>query len=424
MKVLALSFYAPPQLTPQAIQIGRQLYHLDADVALLHSREAALGDTYDQYPDFFQRIRGLEVPNPGPRLKGLLFRAARRLSPTYDDCPDLLGRWRTVACRQAMEALPILPPDVIASFGMPMSDHLVALKIKRQTGLPWLAHFSDPWVDNPFYDRSWLSRRVNALMERQVIAAADQVIFTSERTLDLMMRKYPPAWRDKAAVLPHAWDMDHFSGSAPTIPARLPGVRHLIRYIGNCYGGRTPLPLFRALNLIERRNPALLVDVSFQFVGYIDASFHDAVELTRLRPGLVTFLGQVGYRESLLLAKDADALLVIDADSTQPSVFLPSKLIEYIGVRRPVWGITPPGTSADLIAEWADGSHASAPPADPEAVARMLEHGLISLAANAAARFGPEVVYQRFSPAAVSGALKEHLSRAISACCQACDECS
>ena len=92
--------------------------------------------------------------------------------------------------------------------------------------------------------------------------------------------------------------------------------------------------------------------------------------------------------------------LVIDAPSTEPSVFLPSKLVESIGARRPVWGISPPGTSADLITEWAGRDDACASPDDVEGVARMLCAGLDSLrnAHGGLDSTAPEQVRQRFSP--------------------------
>jgi hypothetical protein len=58
----------------------------------------------------------------------------------------------------------------------------------------------------------------------------------------------------------------------------------------------------------------------------------------------------VPYLESLRYISSADVLLLIDAPSDGPSVFLPSKLIDYLGSGNPVLGITPEtGTSADLI---------------------------------------------------------------------------
>ena len=55
---------------------------------------------------------------------------------------------------------------------------------------------------------------------------------------------------------------------------------------------------------------------------------------------------------------DADLLLVIDGPDDL-SVFLPSKLVEYLGAGTPIFGIVPPGTSARLLAR------VGAPVADP-----------------------------------------------------------
>lgn len=412
MKVFAVCYYAPPQLTPQSIQIGRQLYHLDADVTLLHGRDAQFANTYDQYPDFFQRITPLAVPDPGPFVKGLALRLWRRLAPIYGNIPDAFGPWRRKAYRPALAELERHQYDALVSFGMPMSDHLLAYRLKGRTGLPWLVHFSDPWTRNPFHHQGPVAAPINEWMEKRVMSAADQVLFTSQRTLDHVMRKYPPAWRDKAAVLPHAWDMEHFSGPAPQAAPLPPGTRHVIRHIGNCYGARSPGPLFEALARLQEREPHLLDGVCFEFAGYISPAMLDSAVYRSLRPGLVRVLGQVNYRSSLELARTASALLVIDAPSKQDSIFLPSKLIEYIGARRPVWGITPSGTSADLIAEWAGSRAALADPGDVEAIARMVAAGLAALDKHAGERV-PEEVLQRFSPARVSGALRGHIAQAI-----------
>ena len=414
MKLFAVCYYAPPKLTPQAIQIGRQLYHLDADVALLYGRDAQFGDNYDQYPDFFKRIRGLEVANPGPLLKGLALRAWRRLVPVYGNLPDAFGPWRRKALAPALAELKSGNYDAIVSFGMPMSDHLLAYELKRRTGLPWLVHFSDPWTRNPFHQHGPFARRVNESMERKVIEAADQVLFTSQLTLELVMAQYPDSWRAKCAVLPHAWDMDNFAGPAKEPKPRPAGVPHIVRHIGACYGARSPVPLFAALARIHERTPQILDGVCFEFVGYVAPAAMESDAYKSLPPGLVELRGQVGYRESLDLAQSASALLVIDAPSEQPSVFLPSKLVEYIGAGRPVWGITPPGTASNLIAEWAGGAHACAAPGDIEAIARMLMAGLKNLTSlERGATGGPEQVQQRFAPARVAGALRQHLQAAI-----------
>ena len=417
MNLLAVSCYAPPQLSPQAIQIGRLLYHLDASVTLLHGRDAHCPDTYDQYPDFFRRLSALAVADPGPVFTGRWHRAAVRALPLYGACPDLLGPWRRAAVRCALAHIALHRPDVLASFGMPMSDHLLALDLKRRTGLPWLAHFSDPWADNPFHRTSPLEHQVNRAMEWRVIAHADQVLFTSERTLNLVMRKYPAAWRCRAAVLPHSWDRAHFS--RPLAPrSTAPQGRHVVRHLGACYGARSPQPLFAALAGLAATRPRLLDNVTFELIGPVAPALLDSPARKSLPAGVLSRRAQLGYREALQLAGEASALLLIEAPSASDSVFLPSKLIDYIGARRPVWGITPPGTAADVIAEWSGGSHTCADPADTATLAGMLAAAIEGLDCQPEC-YGPDHVALRYAASRVADRFKQYLRHAISRCCRA-----
>ncbi|MBA7489517.1 hypothetical protein ES702_00051 [subsurface metagenome] len=65
---------------------------------------------------------------------------------------------------------------------------------------------------------------------------------------------------------------------------------------------------------------------------------------------IVSSVGSVPYLESLEYILNADVLLLIDAPSEGSSVFLPCKLVEYIGSGNLILGITPlQGASANLI---------------------------------------------------------------------------
>jgi glycosyltransferase involved in cell wall biosynthesis len=68
---------------------------------------------------------------------------------------------------------------------------------------------------------------------------------------------------------------------------------------------------------------------------------------------IVRFTGRVSPDQARDRASLADVLLVIDAPSgAEPSMFLPSKLIDYLPLRRPILAITPRrGPVADVISE-------------------------------------------------------------------------
>lgn len=268
----------------------------------------------------------------------------RRLWNRRNLVPDRYGSWRKDVIRTVLAKIESgqWDPDAIVTFAQPFSDHLIGLELKRRLGLPWLAHFSDPWADNPFtpYDRQTLA--LNLELERRVAENADLLAFTSAETIDLFCRKYPEMVRQKARVLPQCFDVKRFSSDGRPTTDRL-----RIRYLGNFYGGRTPRPLISGLTKIYERDPDSLRGVSFELIGAGDLD--EVAALTRELPnGLVSARSSVDYSESLCLMTEADGLMVIDAPSDL-SVFLPSKLIDYIGSGRPIFGLTPKGTAADLI---------------------------------------------------------------------------
>ena len=131
-----------------------------------------------------------------------------------------------------------------------------------------------------------------------------------------------------------------------------------MRYLGNFYGHRSPVPLFRALRTILLDEPALLAGVRVELVGQMPRRMREHGTLRALPDGLVRLIDTVPYSRSLQLMSDADLLLVIDGPDDL-SVFLPSKLVEYLGAGTPIFGIVPPGTSARLLAR------VGAPVADP-----------------------------------------------------------
>ena len=408
MRLLAVSYMLPPMLYPQAIQIGRLLAHVDAEIGAVSGRTVGGGKGLDCYADLDRKFAfHLDVPHQ-PRLRGLPFHFARRFLPLYARIPDEYRPWVPVAERVAIAKLAEtgFEPDVLVTFGEPMSDHLLGLRLKRRLGLPWVAHFSDPWVDNPFRAGDVLANRINRRCERDTIAAADRVIFTSRETLDLVMSKYPSSWRSKTDVLPHSFDPALY----PAEPIRRD--RIVIRHLGNFYGARTPYPLMRALRTLWDRDRASLDGVDVELVGRVQTGMRWHPAYRALPEGLVKVRGTVPYSESLRLMSEADLLLVMDAPADL-SVFLPSKLIDYLGSGTAVMGIVPPGTSASLLKRLG-GSVAD--PRRPEEVVTALRSAI-----DAARRervtgrgrpWGVPAVRQEFQPERTAAAFLDILRRA------------
>lgn len=283
--------------------------------------------------------------------------------------------------------------DVVITWSQWHCVHLVGFELKRRfPGLPWIAHFSDPWSENPF--TPGLMRGYDRHLEAKVYRAADILSFTSRETVDLTFRDRYAPYRAKATDLPHAFE-----------PALYPDVSSpaagplILRSLGNFYGPRSPEPLFRALALLRERDPVLFGKIRVELIGSIPDEFRRGSRACQgLPPGVVHVLSPVDYRTSLGLMRSADVLLNIDAPFAH-SVFLPSKLVDYIGAERPIVGITPPGTASRVIGAlggWV------ADPTDPEGIASVLARALTYVEYNRGVSWGAPEIRRSYAASTVA----------------------
>ena len=401
MRLIFLSWAFAPMPFPRAVQVERLARAVSTWPLEVVCAATVAGAPHPPFP--VHRIADPARPSPG----GLLSRVRAALA-----VPDRQRGWANLAMHRIARDLKPGPDDVLVTFGQPMSDHLAGLALKRQFGCRWIAHFSDPWADNPFALPLPFVRWRNRRLERRVIKAADHVLMTSDETIDLVMRKYPVAWRGKTSVLPHAFDRSLYP------PRRAATGPIVLRYLGSLYGSRSPLPLLRG---VERLPPALAANLQIEFVGEAAPRFVAAAARLALPPGLVRFLPTIDYPSALAAMRAADLLVQIDAPA-ETSVFLASKLIDYVGARRPILGVTPAGTARKLI-EALSGWVAE--PSAPDRVAAAIEQAVAQLDRSRDADWGDETVRRRYDIATVAenfrivveqvggGASARHLAPAV-----------
>jgi glycosyltransferase involved in cell wall biosynthesis len=346
-RLLAVSWEMPPMYGPRATQVSRTLTQL----AILGWRPTAVclapqqggphrpGGSPIEAPPGVELVR---IPSPE---EWLLVRAAFRAAPALRRFPDATRVWVPRAARAVARAAASGEYGGLVSFAQPWSDHLVGLRACRRTGLPWVAHFSDPWADSPYATAR--QRSIWRRMEEEVIREATAVVFVAEETVELVMKKYPLEWQRKVFVVPHGFDRRPRRAVAPNPASQSRPMR--IVYTGRFYSGlRTPVPVLQALASLHSRS-SLTGTLEVQFVGpHAEEYERDAQALGVSE--LVRFSGRLPSADAAAAAAAADVLLVIDAPSTGPSPFLPSKLVDYLPFHKPILGVTPePGASARLL---------------------------------------------------------------------------
>ena len=286
------------------------------------------------------RVRSLEKTLPYRVL-----RKARRWLPSLFQ--PYKREWFRPA-RKALDALPLGGFDVVLSSSQPPVCHLLGHYVKTTAGVPWVAYFSDPWVDGPYrQDIPRKDRKYNEDWERKVVCSADVLVFPTEEMKSLVLRKYPQEILEKARTLDHCYVPAWFDLAAR--PAKAGAARRFV-HTGNFYGPRTVDHFLRAIAKCRDRLAGRMV---FDFFGDIGPSVLDS-PLWRSLNGFVKAHGQVDYLTSLAACRGADALVLIDApvDPGATSVFFPSKLAEYLGAGRPIIALTPnKGSSSRILRE-------------------------------------------------------------------------
>jgi glycosyltransferase involved in cell wall biosynthesis len=375
--LLIVSYCFPPQLAPESLLLLRrvkELARLGWHLTVLTSDPDATLERLDprlaeSLPPSLGVVRAGRALYPLFAIKVL---AKLILKPlTFLGLPEMQFPWYFFGLRAGRRLVQEKRFTAIYSHAFYHVSSLVALALKRLTGLPWLAYFSDPWVDNPYLRLAPLQRRMSGIIEAAIIREADAVVFVTRQTAEVVMRKYPQAWRKKVHVIPHGYEPDNCGNPNPT-PAPRPRLR--LVYTGMFYKGkRTPEGLFKALQLLGQTRP-LAEQLEVRLIGPFVPDYQGLAQSLGLDQ-VVSCSGPIPFTASLQEAAAADVLLVIEAPNN-PSLILPTKLVDALAFKKPILGLVPQdGPPADLLRQL--GCPLAAPD-DVEGIARALG-GLLDL---------------------------------------------
>jgi glycosyltransferase involved in cell wall biosynthesis len=288
----------------------------------------------------------------------------------------------------------------VITWSMYHSIHLLGLYAKKHfPHIPWVAHFSDPWTTNPFFKENFLITMINQAFEKRVFSQADILTFTSEETIHKALSKYPNSVRIKAKTIFHAYDEALYPKMRMRKSEKL-----VVRYLGAFYGDRNPDTFIQAIKIIASRSPEIIDQVKIEFIG----TSQNSVQFDSLASQYFSFQDPVDYLTSLKLMKSADLLLVIDAPY-ENSPFLPSKLVDYIGANKPIFGVTPRGTSQKLIEEI---GFLVANPTNSEDIANQFVKMITSIRSGSLKGI-PQAIRNRYSISAVGQQVSEILQKVI-----------
>lgn len=338
-KILLVSYSFPPIKTVESALIFNfvKYLHLFNWSATVLCAKKSVGELVDFSiaPNFPKNVTVFRTYSAGNIIIYIL-QKLKILSHTY----SRIG-WILSAVRAGKKILRKEKVDLIISRSTPIVSHFVALKLKSFSKLYWIASFSDPWTQSTYYSfPNRIIKKIDEYLEKKVMLGADKIIVTTEQTKRLFLEKYKID--DKIEVVPNSCDSFEF----PAKVSKKEENKFVITHTGNFYGPRSPEPLFKALKLLSKEmdvNERIKVNLIGRAKG---------IEKLILKYNLekvVQPIDTIPRKDVFEKLFNSDVLLLIDAPSRKESVFLPSKLIEYINIRKPILAIVPVGASADVV---------------------------------------------------------------------------
>ena len=291
--------------------------------------------------------------------------------------PDLHTGWLIPAVFAGMKAIRQNNVQTIFSSAPCFTGHLVAYALARLSGLPWIAHFRDPWItaEQPGWYFSPLATKANRTLERMVIGRANRVISVTEGHCVKLREAYPQYQESKFSAIPNGFDSEEWTEIDLDRKNTLRNgtsrnERFTILYAGQFYAERNPVPLFKALRTLVDSGEIELEHVQVDLVGWCETSggrnVSDLIAESNLQ-GCVNLVGRKSRQETLRRMTKADLLLLLAEGLT---VQIPGKTYEYLKAGRPILAFTSEGELRNLIRN--TGCGWSVDPADQKAIEAAL----------------------------------------------------
>lgn len=255
--------------------------------------------------------------------------------------PDARIGWAPAAIRSGHQLVMSEKPDLIFSTAPPYTVHLIASRLSRKHGIPWVADFRDPWVENYAYNTQyrfpWV-RWINERLERRVLNQANRVVVATAGQKILQGAKTKDGEK-RFCTITNGHDID-------TVPEATPSDVFLISYYGSISAQRVPVPLFDCLRSMIQEDPSFAADFRFRFAGRITSEARTMIE-SRLPESNREFLSMLPHKDYLKKVIEHQVLLVFVDQVPHNDMILPAKCLEMIITGNPILAFGPLGGDTD-----------------------------------------------------------------------------
>lgn len=274
--------------------------------------------------------------------------------------PDRYVGWFPFGLIRGLSVIRSHNIKVLFSTSPSPTAHLIAAMLKALTGIPWVADFRDPWIEEGLHPiPGSLRYHLESKLERAVISHADQVITTTPDLSDEMRRRYPTVEKSKMQCIYNGFDEADFESLALSSTNKKFEIIHA-GLVTKEY--RDPAPFLKSVSALVQSGKIDRSDLKLTFLGggsYLgSAEFHDSLAQHGLEDVVEISAARISYKETLRRLHDSAVLLVLQS-TEDTRCLIPAKAFEYLRVGKPILALTTDGATEKLLKKYEDCSVAN-----------------------------------------------------------------
>lgn len=257
---------------------------------------------------------------------------ALKIKKTLEECfafPDHMLQWQRKAFFHGKEIIKKEKPLLIMSTASPFSSHLIASKLSKEFGIPWVADYRDLWTQRDIYNHTHIRHFFEQKLEQKTLQQASAITIVSEplaKTLEDFLNK-------GVSVITNGFDQEDYS-----FPIEQSKVFSIV-YTGKFHKiKQDPSPLFEAISCLLREGGILKEKIELHFWGTdprtlpLENLSQDVIDVTTFHP-------KVPINRSIAEQKKATILLYANWNNCSEKGVYSGKIFEYLGARRPILSI-------------------------------------------------------------------------------------